>query len=138
MTGDIMKRQFSPYEQNQLRKFGISVSDALKHGDMPVEYITGHVEFYGRDFLVNQSVLIPRIETEELAKLAIELSASFPSSFFLRPSSFLLADVGTGSGVLGFTLYLEMIILGKVLTVFRSDGKLLEHVVNELPQVIFE
>jgi release factor glutamine methyltransferase len=64
----------------------------------PVQYITGTQEFYGRPFIVNPLVLIPRPETEHLVEAALALAP--------RPSRML--DVGTGSGILAITLALEL------------------------------
>jgi len=66
----------------------------------PIAYLTGMREFYGRDFLVNTSVLIPRPETELLIELAVAHFAAVP-----RPK---VLDLGTGSGVLAITLALEL------------------------------
>ena len=43
----------------------LAAFERLKGGE-PIQYVTGHVEFYGHDFKVNPSVLIPRPETELL------------------------------------------------------------------------
>jgi len=58
----------------------------------PLQYITGHQEFYGLDFLVTLDVLIPRPETEFLVERVITLAREF------REHSPLIVDVGTGSG----------------------------------------
>jgi release factor glutamine methyltransferase len=63
----------------------------------PTQYITGHQEFYGRDFRVTPDVLIPRPETEHLVEAAlarIQLGD-------------VVVDVGTGSGAIAATLALE-------------------------------
>src|SRR3990167_8006341 len=60
----------------------------------PTQYITGHQEFWGMDFLVSPSVLIPRPETELLVEASLALARRhFPSGTELN-----IADVGTGSG----------------------------------------
>ena len=65
----------------------------------PVAYIRGVQEFWGRDFTVNRSVLIPRPDSELLIELALPYLAAHPDS--------VVADVGTGSGCLAVTLALE-------------------------------
>ncbi len=59
----------------------------------PMAYILGEKEFYGLPFTVNESVLIPRPDTETLVDTAIELAASFR-----RPR---ILDLCTGSGAVG-------------------------------------
>ncbi|MCL2876415.1 MAG: peptide chain release factor N(5)-glutamine methyltransferase [Betaproteobacteria bacterium] len=66
----------------------------------PIAYLTNEREFYGRNFLVNASVLIPRPETELLVELAVAHFAAVPHPKVL--------DLGTGSGVLAITLALEL------------------------------
>jgi release factor glutamine methyltransferase len=67
----------------------------------PMDYVLGWTMFYGRPFHVDDSVLIPRPETEELAELVLEL---FDQHF---DKDITLFDVGTGSGALAVTLTLE-------------------------------
>jgi release factor glutamine methyltransferase len=67
----------------------------------PTQYITGHQEFYGREFTVSPDVLIPRPETEHVVEAAIQIAKSLG-----RPARIL--DVGTGSGAIAATLQLEL------------------------------
>ncbi len=68
---------------------------------MPIAYLTGFREFYGRPFWVSPATLIPRIETELLVDTVIDLAKAAEEP--LR-----LADLGTGSGCIGITLALEI------------------------------
>jgi release factor glutamine methyltransferase len=65
----------------------------------PTAYIVGTREFYGRDFVVTPAVLVPRPETEFIVEEALPLVAGV--------SAPRIADVGTGSGILGVTLACE-------------------------------
>src|ERR1035437_3894696 len=67
-------------------------------GGKPTQYITGHQEFYSRDFRVTPDVLIPRPEAEHVVEVALEVAGGARR----------LLDIGTGSGALAVTLYLEM------------------------------
>lgn len=62
----------------------------------PIAYILGHKEFYGRDFMVSPSVLIPRPESETIIKMLKEL----------QPET--IIDIGTGSGCLAISAKLEI------------------------------
>jgi release factor glutamine methyltransferase len=68
----------------------------------PLQYITGHQEFYGIDFLVTPDVLIPRPETELLVECVINLARD--SSSQSDHNGPLVLDVGTGSGCIAVAL----------------------------------
>jgi release factor glutamine methyltransferase len=67
----------------------------------PIAYITKQKEFYGRDYYVDERVLVPRPETEELAELSIKYLKQ-------NPDIKTIIDVGTGSGCIAITLALEL------------------------------
>jgi len=66
----------------------------------PYQHILGETEFYGMKFFVNENVLIPRPETEELLELAIEKIKN--SSLIIDKLKIL--DIGTGSGIIPLVL----------------------------------
>ncbi|HWO02046.1 MAG TPA: peptide chain release factor N(5)-glutamine methyltransferase [Blastocatellia bacterium] len=68
----------------------------------PLQYITGHQEFYGLEFVVTPDVLIPRPETELLVERVIRL-AGVPSN-----ASPMIVDLGTGSGCIAVTLAVHL------------------------------
>ncbi|MEG1892352.1 MAG: peptide chain release factor N(5)-glutamine methyltransferase [Bacilli bacterium] len=72
----------------------------LKNG-IPVQYIIGNVDFLNCNFLVNNSVLIPRFETE----LLVEKTINYIKSFFNKKVN--IIDLGTGSGCIAITLFKE-------------------------------
>ncbi len=78
----------SDFEENKRR---------LQNGE-PVQYIVGEVDFYGYPMKVNQKVLIPRFETEELVSRTI----TYLKKGHLESGS--LVDIGTGSGCIAITL----------------------------------
>ena len=70
---------------------------ALKNGK-PLQYVIGNVNFYGIKYYINENVLIPRFETEEL----VENTINYIKKNFNYPID--IVDLGCGSGVIGLTL----------------------------------
>ena len=70
----------------------------------PIQYILGQADFCGRTFLVNQNVLIPRPETEELCRWIISEFRDESLEF----SDYSILDIGTGSGCIAITLTAEL------------------------------
>lgn len=109
---------FDTFQQRRFAHQELLISDEeelkaitleLKTG-RPYQQILGYTEFYGEKFLVDENVLIPRPETEELVELAIakiknltrgktELSEGKSKNQNLK-----LLDIGTGSGIIPITL----------------------------------
>jgi len=71
----------------QLLRWEAVLSDLKKH--KPIQYIIGETEFFGLSFLVDENVLIPRPETEELVELVLSNK---------NTSITTILDIGTGSG----------------------------------------
>ena len=70
---------------------------ALEQGK-PLQYVMGFVNFYGNQFEIDERVLIPRFETEEL----VENTIHYIQKLFTNPVD--IIDLGCGSGVIGLTL----------------------------------
>jgi release factor glutamine methyltransferase len=93
---DLLTHPERELTERQVNHYQAAIARRALHE--PVQYITGTQEFYGRLFIVNPLVLIPRPETEHLVETALALTQ--------QPSHVL--DVGTGSGILAITLALEL------------------------------
>lgn len=72
----------------------------------PLQHLLGYTEFYGRSFRTDKRALIPRPETEELIEHVLNLykSGELPN----LPDPRRVLDMGTGSGIIGITLALEL------------------------------
>jgi len=81
------------------RKF-ISAVERLKDHE-PIQYIIGSTEFFGREFLVNKNVLIPRPETEELVDWII-------SDHRQLDKKLKILDIGAGTGCIPISLKKEL------------------------------
>jgi release factor glutamine methyltransferase len=73
---------------------------------IPAQYITGHQEFWGMDFIVNPAVLIPRPETEHVVETVLQLTGTGGALAPVR--SVRIVDVGTGSGCIALALAKEL------------------------------
>lgn len=82
---------------NQKNKLESSLTRLKSHE--PIQYVLGKADFYNRSFQVNQHVLIPRRETEELVDLIIKENDT---------PHLAILDIGTGSGCIPITLQLEL------------------------------
>ncbi len=83
-----------PLSDTELNSYREMISRRGKYE--PVQYIIGHEEFFGFKFIVNQSVLIPRPETEILVESII--------SMYQGISNLIVLDIGTGSGNIAICL----------------------------------
>ena len=80
---------------------------------MPLQYITGHQEFFNLDFEVTPDVLIPRPDTELLVETALNLID--------RNEPSIICDVGTGSGCIAISiLYERPLAMGIALEISSS------------------
>ncbi|MFK7774792.1 MAG: peptide chain release factor N(5)-glutamine methyltransferase [Saprospiraceae bacterium] len=88
------EQEFSVENENRLEKI---ITRLLQNE--PVQYILGEADFYGYKFKVNEHVLIPRQDTEELVFYVKNTIKSF-----VKKDAITLLDIGTGSGCIPITL----------------------------------
>jgi release factor glutamine methyltransferase len=81
----------------QLAQLTAAIERRKQH--QPLAYIRGKAEFYGREFFVNESVLVPRPETEAMIELFLKLPKTAQRT---------VVDVGTGSGAIAITVACEL------------------------------
>jgi len=81
---------------DESERYESAVNERARH--KPSQYITGHQEFWGLDFLVSPAVLIPRPETEHVVEAMLDLAPV---------SGAKIVDVGTGSGCIAIALARE-------------------------------
>lgn len=79
--------------ESALRAFETLVDKRLQ--GVPIAYLLNHREFFGLDFYVDESVLIPRPETEFMVEAVLQLDL---------PAEVSLLDLGLGSGAIALTL----------------------------------
>ena len=84
-----------------IHKFETEFSDYL-YKNKPIQYIVGYQTFYGYDYLVDDRVLIPRFETEELVENVLYLYEDY-----FDGKEVTVCDIGTGSGAIAITLAKE-------------------------------
>jgi release factor glutamine methyltransferase len=87
-----------------------------REGGEPVAYLVGDAGFYGRTFLVDERVLVPRPESEHVVEAVIDdLRAR-------RKATGIVVDVGTGSGAIGITLACELPEIAVYATDISADA----------------
>ena len=79
--------------------------------NIPIQHLMGYETFFGYEFKVNEDVLIPRFETEELVAKVLELYDEHFSGQQID-----VVDVGTGCGAIGITLTLEESLMNVTVT----------------------
>lgn len=106
-------------EERQLKRIDLALDPELVFGEeeiilwnsileqlkleIPIQYLLGKTSFYGLDFEVNENVLIPRPETEELVEWIINGNAKTERFKDLK-----ILDIGTGSGCIAISLAKNM------------------------------
>lgn len=103
--------------------------------NVPIQYLIGSTNFYGRRFTVDERVLIPRPETEYLVDKVVKK----------LPNDLKVLEIGTGSGCIGVTLNLEKKyevdatdICEDALAVAESNMKMNEANINLIKSDLYE
>jgi len=92
---DRLIKKDQPFTKRQQEAYDIKTAELVS--GKPIQYVTHSAWFMGRDFLVNEAVLIPRSETEELVQWVVDEWKDKEKPRVL--------DVGAGSGCIGISLF---------------------------------
>ncbi|MCX6807202.1 MAG: peptide chain release factor N(5)-glutamine methyltransferase [Patescibacteria group bacterium] len=99
---EILRDQDLAISEANIKTFFNLIKKRSQH--IPLAYLTKHKEFFGYDFMVSKSVLIPRPETEILVEWTRELLQNING----KKDKIKIADIGTGSGAIIISLALTL------------------------------
>ncbi|MBE6137878.1 MAG: peptide chain release factor N(5)-glutamine methyltransferase [Erysipelotrichaceae bacterium] len=100
-TNDLYLRMFDEIDDEIIKDFN-KIFDAYLYDNKPIQYLIGTSCFYGYDFIVNENVLIPRYETEELVENIL-----YRYDDYFKGQKVDVCDLATGSGCIAISLALE-------------------------------
>ncbi len=99
-------------------------STKLLEQEIPIQYIIGKTEFYGFPFILNEHVLIPRPETEELVTFILDKVSKLESYYTIKKENTIkILDIGTGSGCIPIVLK-KSLPLAEISALEKSDKAL--------------
>ena len=99
-------------------------STKLLEQEIPIQYIIGKTEFYGFPFILNEHVLIPRPETEELVTFILDKVSKLESYHTIKKENTIkILDIGTGSGCISIALK-KSLPLAEISALEKSDKAL--------------
>ena len=110
-TNELYLKMSSEIEEDIVNKFN-EIFNVYLFDNKPIQYLIGYSNFYGYDFIVNEDVLIPRYETEELVE---NILYRYDEHFSGQKVN--VCDLATGSGCIAISLALEE----KNMTVIGTD-----------------
>lgn len=111
---DLIKNPLQTVPLAVIKKLAEKKEELLQH--KPVQYVMGNTTFYNMQFQVNDKVLIPRPETEELTNLVI-------NSHRFEYKQLNVLDIGTGSGCIAIAIK-KHLPSSKVIALDVSEGAL--------------
>ena len=133
------KRSMLPFFEitdEEYEKILNAINLRLKH--IPIGYIFGKSDFYGRDFFVTNDTLIPRIDTEILIETVIEMIKN-------QEKKCSVLDIGTGTGAIAITIQKEtnsdvtaVDISEKALSIAQKNAENLDSKVKFIKSNLFE
>ena len=100
-TNQLYLRMHEEIEEDIICRFN-EVFDVYLYENKPIQYLIGTSCFYGYDFKVNENVLIPRYETEELVENIL-----YRYDEYFKGKKVDVCDLATGSGCIAIALALE-------------------------------
>ena len=105
-AGEIVSKKELRVNQSDLIELEQMCYQLREH--MPIQYVLGEAEFYHLKFQVNENVLIPRPETEELVDKIVSKLKCHPELVEGQNSKLNILDIGTGSGCIPISIKKNM------------------------------
>ena len=100
-TNALYMKMNNEIEDSVVKDFN-EIFDIYLYDNKPIQYLIGYTNFYGYDFIVNEDVLIPRYETEELVENVL-----YRYDEHFGGKKVTVCDLATGSGCIAISLALE-------------------------------